>query len=89
MWDTSCPDWEDRLISGRSLVPELPLFKKEADRALRLFGKMRVPDMPGRPRMRDVAGDWLNPIVAAIFGSFDAANNRRMIEEFRAYRVSC
>ena len=82
MWDTSCPDWADRLLSGRSLVPDLPLFRAEADKALRIFKRLRIPDMPGKPTMGDVAGPWLFPIVEAIFGSFDVETNKRMIQEF-------
>lgn len=82
MWDTSCPDWERRLLSGESLVPELPLFKDEAERALRIFKRLRIPDMHGLPRMGDVAGEWLFPIVEAIFGSYDPVSNRREINEF-------
>lgn len=82
MWDTSCPDWAARLLSGRSLVPDLPLFRAEADKALRIFKRLRIPDMPGKPTMGDVAGPWLFPIVEAIFGSFDVETNKRMIQEF-------
>lgn len=82
LWDTSCPDWEDRLFSGRSLVPALPLFKAEAERSLRIFRRLRVPDMRGLPTMAEVAGPWLFPIIEAIFGSFDPVANRRMINEF-------
>ena len=82
MWDTSCPDWADRLLSGLSLVPDLPLFRAEAEKALRIFKRLRIPDMPGKPTMGDVAGPWLYPIVEAIFGSFDAETNKRMIQEF-------
>jgi hypothetical protein len=33
-WDTSCRDWSDRLRSGRSLVPDLPLDQDAARKAL-------------------------------------------------------
>lgn len=81
-WNTSCPDWERRLLAGESLVPELPLFKEEADRALRVFKRLRIPDMVGMPTMGEVAGPWLFPIIEAIFGSYDPEANRRMIQEF-------
>ena len=29
-WNTSCLDWEARLLDGRSLVPDLPLYEAEA-----------------------------------------------------------
>ena len=28
-WSTAVPDWEDRLLSGRSLIPALPLNRAE------------------------------------------------------------
>jgi phage terminase large subunit-like protein len=81
-WSTACPNWERRLLAGESLVPDLPLFREEADRALRVFKRLRIPDMVGMPTMGEVAGPWLFPIVEAIFGSYDATTNRRMIQEF-------
>ncbi len=81
-WDTSCLDWETRLREGRSLVPDLPLFEEEAAKGLRIFKRLHVPDMHGKPKMGDVAGPWLFPIVEAIFGSYDPVNHVRMIQEF-------
>jgi len=69
-------------MSGRSPIPDLPLFENEAERALRIFRRLRVPDMVGLPRMGDVAGPWLFPLVAAIFGSYDVETNERMLSEF-------
>ncbi len=87
-WSTACPDWEDRVLAGRSLVPDLPLFPSETERALRIFKRLHVPDLhrdpiTGRlPTMGKVAGAWLFPIVSAIFGSYDRSIHRRMIQEF-------
>lgn len=81
-WDTSLPDWEDRILSGRSLVPDLPLFKSEAERALRVFKRLRLPDVIGTPTMAEACGEWFFPIVSAIFGSYDPVRNVRMIQEF-------
>ncbi|MBS4019548.1 MAG: terminase large subunit [Dechloromonas sp.] len=81
-WSTACPDWERRLLAGQSLVPNLPLFTEEADRAERVFKRLRIPDLIGTPTMGEVAGPWLFPIVRAIFGSYDVDTNRRMIQEF-------
>jgi phage terminase large subunit-like protein len=81
MWDTSCLDWEQRILAGRSLVPDLPLFAQERDRALRVFNRLRLYDVIGKPRAEEAAADWYRDIVAALFGSFDVATNRRMIQE--------
>src|SRR3954451_10317533 len=80
-WDTSCRDWEERILDGRSLVPELPLYEAEAAKALRCFKRLRLPDVIGTPRLGDVCGAWFYPIVAALFGSYDRATNIRHISE--------
>jgi phage terminase large subunit-like protein len=81
-WNLACPDWETRLREGRSLIPDLPLFRSEADMAVRLFNALRLPDVPGLPLMQDAAGDWFRDIVAAVFGSVDPDTRERHIREF-------
>jgi phage terminase large subunit-like protein len=81
-WSTACLDWEERILSGRSLVPDLPLFRDEADRALRIFKRLRVPDIIGQPTLGEACGAWFFPIVEAMFGAYDPETNRRMIQEF-------
>ena len=80
-WLTACPDWEDRIKTGRTLVPELPLFKSEAERAVAIFNRLRLPDVPDQPTMADAAGAWQQDLVAALFGSYDPVNNIRHIRE--------
>jgi phage terminase large subunit-like protein len=80
-WATACPDWEERMLGGRSLVPELPLFPAERDRAIRIFDRLMLPDVIGTPAMAEAAGDWFRDIVAVLFGSYDAEANRRMVQE--------
>ena len=80
-WRTACPDWAARLMAGESLVPDLPLFPAERDKALRIFDRLRLPDVIGQPPMAEAAGPWIRDIVAALFGSYDAEMNRRMIQE--------
>ncbi len=81
-WDTSLPDWEKRLLSGKPLVPDLPLYEIEAARGLRVFKRLRLPDVIGQPFVGDAAGEWLFKIVEAIFGSYDPIANVRRIQEF-------
>jgi phage terminase large subunit-like protein len=81
-WDTSCPDWEKRFLAGESLVPDLPLNKAEAQRAVDMFNLLRLPDVPGQPALGDIGGGWFLDIVKALFGSYDAKTNRRSIQEF-------
>jgi phage terminase large subunit-like protein len=81
-WDTSCKDWEKRILTRQTLVPDLPLDKGEADRAERIFNRLRLPDVIGQPTMAECGTEWLLPIVRAIFGSYDPDSNRRNLSEF-------
>lgn len=81
-WDTSLPDWKERIASGRSLIPDLPLFDKVADKALRIFRRLRIPDVAGTPTFGEVSGDWVFDFVRAVFGSYDPDRRVRMIREF-------
>ncbi|MEH2705217.1 terminase large subunit [Bradyrhizobium elkanii] len=83
-WDTSCPDWEDRIREGRSLIPDLPLFASEADMGLAFFDEIRLPDVPGNPRLGDASGQWFRDLVRAVFGSWDPVAKARMIRDFFA-----
>jgi phage terminase large subunit-like protein len=80
-WNFACPDWEQRLRERRSLVPDLPLDQAEADRAVGIFNRLRVPDVVGQPPMAEAAGDWFRDIVRAAFGSIDPNSGRRMVGE--------
>ncbi|WP_408585930.1 terminase large subunit domain-containing protein [Novosphingobium sp.] len=77
-WSFACPDWEERLRDGRSLIPDLPLDKALARRAVGIFNKMRLPDVAGFPSLREAGGDWQRDIVAALFGSLDRNGRRRV-----------
>ena len=81
-WSTALPDWEDRLLAGGSLVPELPLWEEEAARGLRIFKRLRIPDVIGKPTLAEACGPWFFPIVEALFGSYDPERHRRMIQEY-------
>lgn len=81
MWDFACPDWIDRLKAGRSLVPDLPLSDAEATRAVEIFNRLRLPDVPGKPELRDAAGEWFRDIVRALFGSYDPESGIRHVPE--------
>jgi phage terminase large subunit-like protein len=82
LWDTACPDWEQRILAGRSLIPTLPLFDEEADKALRIFKRLRCPDIEGHPTYGEVCDERTFDLVRAIFGSYDAKLKKRMIREF-------
>ena len=70
-WTTARSDWEARIKSGRSLLPDLPLDRKEANAALEMFLALRLPDVVGQPELQTVAGEWQKDLVRAVFGSYD------------------
>lgn len=81
-WKTACPDWKDRILNRRPLIPDLPLFEDQAEKALRIFKRLRVPDIIGKPTYGEVCDDWVFDLVRAVFGSFDPVTRRRMLREF-------
>jgi phage terminase large subunit-like protein len=81
-WDTSVPDWKARIAAGESIFPALPLDRKRADRALRIFKALRVPDIEGNPTYGEVCDQFVFDLVSAIFGAFDAVTAARMIREY-------
>lgn len=85
MPDFSCPDWFEKLKAGRSPLPDnLPLDQEEAQLAIDVFNKLRLPDVPGQPLLRDVAGDWARDFVAAIFGLVEMSEDRTVIVRRKA-----
>lgn len=80
-WTTECPDWEERLVQGKSIIPP-PIFANEAEEALRIFKALRVPDLPGKPTMGEVSEEWVFDFVRCIFGAYDAETGKQLIREF-------
>lgn len=80
-WSFACPDWQERLRDGRSLVPDLPIDDIEGERAVNVFNRLRLPDVPGQPPMSEAAGDWFRDIVRVAFGSLDTATLERRVPE--------
>jgi phage terminase large subunit-like protein len=53
----------------------------EGERAVAVFNKLRLADVPGTPTMGEAGGDWFRDIVRALFGSLDPATRSRAIRE--------
>lgn len=81
-WSTACPDWQERIIAGKSLIPFPPLYREPAEMALRIFKQLRLVDVPGEPMMGEVTREWVYDFVAAIFGAYDPNSGVRLIQEF-------
>lgn len=81
-WELDCPDWQQRLAAGRAPIRDLPLDRERADRAVAIFKKLRIFNVPGQPSFADVAPQFIFDIVAAIFGAFDKATGERMIRGY-------
>lgn len=81
-WSTACPDWEQRIVAGRSLVPLDPLFPAEAASALDVFKALKIVDAPGSPTMGEACRPWINDFVGSVFGAYDSESGRRLITEF-------
>lgn len=80
-WSTACPDWEDRLIGKRSIIPA-PIYPDQAEQALAIFKQLRVTDLPGKPTFGECCDQWVFDFVAAIFGAYDAETGNQLIREF-------
>lgn len=80
VWSTACPDWEQRIVEGRSLIPFDPLYPAEAQAALDIFKSLHIVDAPGSPTMGEVCREWVFTFVAAIFGAYDDETGRRLIQ---------
>jgi phage terminase large subunit-like protein len=80
-WSTACPDWEDRLVAGLSIIPA-PIFPEQAAQALEIFKSLRVVDLPGKPTFGECSEQWVFDFVAAIFGGYDADTGKQLIREY-------
>lgn len=81
-WTTACPDWRERIVARRSLVPCPPICEDEAEAALAVFRSLVIADVPGKPRAGDVSRPWLLDFVGAVFGAYDPDTGRQLIREF-------
>lgn len=81
-WTTAMPDWEERIVARQSLVPVEPLFPAEAAEAMDVFGALRMVDAEGSPTMGEACLPWVTELVAALFGSYDRKNKRRLITNY-------
>lgn len=85
-WTTACPDWAERIVERRSLVPCPPLFADKAADALAVFKSLQMTDLPQRrdgtwPTMGEVCEPFVFDLVTALFGSQDPLTGASRIKE--------
>jgi len=80
-WSTACPDWAERLKTGRSIIPP-PIFPEQAEQALAIFRQLKIVDAPGSPTFGESCAQWVFDLVASIFGAYDPETGRRLITEW-------
>lgn len=81
-WSTACPDWQERVVEGRSLIAMEPLFPDEAEAALKVFKSLRIVDVAGNPTFGEACEEYVFDFVRAVFGAYDTESGQRLIEEF-------
>lgn len=81
VWTTACPDWEQRIVEGRSLVPCGPLFPREAAEAMEVFNAFKVVDVGG-VTVGELARPWISDFASTFFGSYDADEGKRLIRTY-------
>lgn len=81
-WEFACPDWWERIQSGLSPIPDLPLDQEKAEKGVRIFDKLRVPDIDDKPTLAEACGEWFRDIVRVVFGSLDDEGVRHVSEIF-------
>src|SRR6266550_2030084 len=81
-WDTSCLDWERRVVVGESLVPCPPLFPDEAAAAMKVFSILKLVDVAGSPTFGEASRPWVIDFVNSIFGAYDRKAGRQLIRYF-------
>ena len=64
------------------MVPEIEVDEKRADHALRIFKRLRLPDVFGTPTIEEAGAEWAYPLVRVIFGTYNAKTKRRAVQEY-------
>lgn len=81
-WDTSCSDWERRIVNRETLIPFPPLYPGEAQAGLDVMRHLRIVDAPGSPTIGEACAPWVMDLAGSIFGAYDSDTGVRLITEF-------
>jgi phage terminase large subunit-like protein len=85
-WDFACIDWEAKLRAGLPPIPDLPLNTIAADKAVNIYNRLRLHDVPGTPTRGEAGGEWfrqavVRPLFGSQFGSVRDGSCSREIRE--------
>lgn len=79
---TACPDWEQRIVEGRSLVPFDPLFPESAQDARDFRHRLKIVDVgDGQQTIGEIGATWAEDLSNAIFGAYDPDTGIQHIRE--------
>lgn len=82
-WTTACPDWENRIVAGESLIALPPLFPVAGDQGLAYLHDLTARDVgDGTMTFGQLCRPWINDFVRSIFGACDPQTGIRHITEF-------
>ncbi|MER2536040.1 MAG: terminase TerL endonuclease subunit [Rhizobiaceae bacterium] len=62
-------------------MADVPVNEVKAAKALAFFNRLRLPDVPGTPTLREACGDWFRDILVAFLASEDPETGRRLVWE--------
>src|SRR3990167_2890820 len=85
-WDFACVNWEAKLRAGLPPIPDLPLDVAAADKAVGIYNRLRLHDVPGTPTRGTHGGEWfrqavVRPLFGSQFGSVKDGTAYREIRE--------
>lgn len=82
VYSTACPDWEDRIREGRTLVPFEPLFPESAREAAEFRHKLKIVDVgDGEQTIGDIGATWAEDVANATFGAYDPESGKQLLRE--------
>lgn len=77
----ACPDWWEKIQAGETPMPDIPLNKEKAAKALAFFNRLRLPDVPGNPPLSEACGQWFKDILVAFLASEDPETREILVWE--------
>lgn len=76
-----CPDWWEKICAGETPMADVPLNEGRAADALAFFNRLRLPDVPGQPLLKDACGQWFKDMLVAFLASEDPQTKQRIVVE--------